>query len=119
MTPYAVLRVRPLDSDEVIRRAFHKLAAQHHPDKQPGPTASSLAEWYAIAVAYSTVKTADRRAKLAGLMESLSGLCSTCRGSGVRGTRVGRAQITLCDACGGDGRVASTHRKDQRHATTR
>lgn len=103
MTPYAILLVRPTDDDATIRRAFHEQSKRHHPDKTPGQPAPK--EWYAAVAAYSVIKTADSRARHDRYMQGLSGVCTACSGSGVRGTRSAGSKIRLCDRCAGEGRA--------------
>jgi DnaJ-class molecular chaperone len=103
MTPYAILLVRPADTDETIRAAFHKLSVQHHPDKHPGQPVPR--EWYAAVAAYSVIKSQKLRAAYDRHMLGLSGLCCACRGSGVRGSRVGRSKVQPCQSCAGEGRT--------------
>ena len=104
MTPYAELLVRPSDSDEVIRKRFHVLSRTEHPDRD-GAQGEPVPRWYALAAAYGAVKTLSMRTAWATNQLRLSGLCAVCQGSGVTGSRVGRAVPKVCAACGGEGRV--------------
>lgn len=106
MTPYAVLLVRPLDSDLTIKHAFHRLAETCHPDKFPaGQTPEQATLWYAIAKAYTLIKSVDLRQYWELHHSAFSGLCESCSGTGVRGGRVGRMKVRVCDNCAGEGRV--------------
>lgn len=51
MNPYDVLGVSPMASKEEIKKAFHKLAHQHHPDKGGDPE-----KFKQISAAYAAVK---------------------------------------------------------------
>lgn len=51
MNPYSVLGLTPLATREEVKRAFHKLAHQHHPDK--GGDAEKFKQ---ISAAYAQVK---------------------------------------------------------------
>lgn len=104
MTPYAVLLVRPTDTDAVVRKVYHALARANHPDRDgangvPGPL------WTAVTEAYKHTATQERRDAWWREVSLLSAGCAACGGFGVRGSRVGGARIKACDACGGEGRV--------------
>lgn len=103
MTPYAVLLVKPTDSDEVIRRVYHDVARLEHPDVVEGGEPSEA--WYTAATAYTLIKTEDARQAWATRQASLSGLCGQCNGCGVQGTRMFKGKIRVCDTCKGEGRV--------------
>lgn len=104
LTPYAELLVRPSMDDKEVRRAFHALVSRpeaRHPDCDgkggvPGP------RWYAVAGAYSKLKTAASRAAWEAGMRALSSTCPDCDGFGVQGSRLTR--VRLCAGCGGAGR---------------
>ena len=102
MTPYALLLVKPNDPDEVIRKAYHAQAETQHPDANggtPGP------QWYTATAAYNAIKTETLRQAWARRQGALAGLCATCEGSGVVGTRMFKGKIRLCNGCQGEGRV--------------
>lgn len=102
MTPYAILTCKPTDPDEVVRRAYHKLAEVNHPDRNGGKAAT---EWFTATGAYNAVKTALLRSEWAHRQELLAGLCDRCAGSGVIGTRMFKGKIRLCEECKGEGRL--------------
>jgi DnaJ-class molecular chaperone len=102
MTPYAVLLVKPTDSDEVIRKTYHRIAERNHPDANGG-VAGAL--WHAATAAYTTVKTEEKREAWAHKQALLSGLCTECEGYGVRGTRMFKGKIRVCAECKGEGRI--------------
>ena len=58
-TPYQTLGVQETASDQDIKKAYKKLALQHHPDK--GGDAKKFQE---ISEAYESIKTADKRQQL-------------------------------------------------------
>ncbi len=60
--PYETLGVRRGDSDETIRKAYHKLAKRYHPDLNPGkPEAAE--RFKAINAANDLLSDADKRAR--------------------------------------------------------
>lgn len=101
MTPYAVLLVKPTDSDEVIRKTYWEQAKLHHPDKP----LSNPTLWSLFTNAYTAIKTKDARDALARKQDLLARLCATCDGSGVGGTRMFKGRIRVCDVCKGEGRT--------------
>src|SRR5713226_2427002 len=60
--PYAVLGVTRDASQEDIRRAYRKLAKQHHPDLNPGKTEAE-ARFKAISVANELLSDPEKRAR--------------------------------------------------------
>jgi len=103
VTPYAILLVRPLDTDATIRARFHLLSKDQHPDRWnaggvPGPN------WYVLVGAYAAIKIQALRDVWISRQRGLSGLCKSCDGTGVVGSRVGGSKIRLCTACDGEGR---------------
>lgn len=101
MTPYAILTVKPADADETIRKAYHAIAREEHPDK----TGLAVTErWQAATTAYAAVKTAAKREDWLKRQSLLSGFCADCAGSGVRGSRMFKGRVKLCAACEGAGR---------------
>ena len=61
-TPYEILGVEPSASSDAIRRAYRRLAKQHHPDVNPGkPEAAD--KFKAIASAYDVLSDAEKRAR--------------------------------------------------------
>jgi DnaJ-class molecular chaperone len=60
--PYAVLGVARDASDDEIRRAFRKLAKQHHPDLHPGDKAAAE-RFRKVSAAYELLSDADKRAR--------------------------------------------------------
>lgn len=102
MTPYAILLVKPTDPDDVIRKAYHKHAETQHPDRNggvPGP------QWKVTTDAYTAIKTEDARNNWALRLSLMAGVCENCDGSGVKGTRMFKGKIRLCEECKGVGRV--------------
>lgn len=102
MTPYAILLCKPSDSDETIRRLYHKHAEAHHPDVNGG---AADEQWYAATSAYSAIKTEEKRFEWRQRHCLLSGLCHKCASAGVVGSRLAGGKIKVCVACGGKGRV--------------
>jgi DnaJ-class molecular chaperone len=102
MTPYAILMVRPSDSDASIRAAYHTQARRYHPDAVPG---GAQPQWYTYTGAYQAIKTEAARAAWEARQALLSGRCLTCRGRGVAGSRAAGGKIRLCAVCGGEGRM--------------
>lgn len=100
MTPFATLLVKPTDDDDVIRKAYHAIARRTHPDTNEPST-----EWYTATAAYTAIKTAKARETWAKRQELLAGECDGCKGFGVKGTRMFKGKIRLCDICRGEGRV--------------
>ena len=107
LSPYATLLVRPTDSDDTIRAAYHEASKRLHPDRTGGVASE---EWYEVKTAYELIETAELRAKWLRQFKTLSGVCADCKGYGVRGTRIGKAKIRSCGACDGYGRVAVQRR---------
>jgi DnaJ-class molecular chaperone len=60
--PYQTLGVRRGDSDETIRKAYRKLAKQHHPDLNPDDP-QAAARFTAINVAHDLLADPEKRAK--------------------------------------------------------
>jgi len=107
MTPYAVLLVRPSDADITIQHAFHSLSKRYHPDKFIDGVVPETAKtaWYEANTAYGAIKTEELRTKFERQLKTLSGVCTRCDGFGVRGSRLGKAKIIVCDSCMGEGRT--------------
>lgn len=103
MTPYAVLLVKPTDSDEVVRKTYHVLARASHPDRQM--TQLPPAGWYVATAAYTSIKTLQARTTWMDKQRLLSELCNDCDGIGVKGTRMFKGKIKLCATCKGEGRT--------------
>jgi hypothetical protein len=61
--PYATLGVSPGATDEEIKRAWKKLAREHHPDRNPGDP-DAARRFKAIADAYAILGDPDARKKL-------------------------------------------------------
>ncbi len=104
-TPYAVLLAKPTDSDETVRKLYHRIAEANHPDRStkrgaPGPL------WFDATEAYTAIKTREKRYEWRKHHETLSGLCQDCEGYGVRGARLFKGTVRPCPACGGEGRTA-------------
>lgn len=103
MTPYAVLTVRPVDTDEVIRARFHQLAWKCHADTKRGKTIVGQLDWDRYSGAYGLIKTATLR-QAWGRREALkAGRCKQCAGNGVTGGPL--SGVKLCARCKGEGRV--------------
>jgi DnaJ-class molecular chaperone len=60
--PYAVLGLPREASDDDIRRAFRKLAKQHHPDLHPGDI-SAVERFKKVSAAYELLSDPDKRAR--------------------------------------------------------
>ena len=103
MTPYAVLLVRPQDTDLTIRQRYHALITDQHPDRAgaagvPGP------KWFAYTTAYSAIKTQTARNQWFTLRK-LRRACPACKGYGVTGSRVAGSKLVVCVTCAGQGLV--------------
>ena len=61
-TLYQILSVKPQAREEEIRKAYHVLARQYHPDYNPGDSAAEGA-FKAITRAYEVLSDPDRRAR--------------------------------------------------------
>src|SRR5581483_12433090 len=59
---YEVLGVERAASAQEIKKAYRKLAAQHHPDKNPG-NAEAEERFKEAAEAYAVLSDADKRAR--------------------------------------------------------
>ncbi len=59
---YEVLGIERGASEDEIKKAYRKLAMQHHPDRNPGD-ASAEGKFKAATEAYEVLKDADRRAR--------------------------------------------------------
>src|SRR5688572_3496854 len=60
MDPFDILGVARDASDEDIRKAFKRLAHEHHPDRNPGD-AEAAARFRRVKAAYDTIRGARRR----------------------------------------------------------
>lgn len=60
--PYEILGVTPQSDDAAIKQAFHKLAKEHHPDRNGGSD-EATARFQEIQGAYEQVKTQEKRAE--------------------------------------------------------
>lgn len=60
--PYETLGVSKDASDEEIKKSFHKLALQFHPDRNPG-NAEAEEKFKNISAAYETLNTPEKRQK--------------------------------------------------------
>jgi DnaJ-class molecular chaperone len=100
MTPYAVLLVKPSDTDETVRRAYHAVARETHPD---GTASAPTERWYEATLAYTAIKTADGRAAWERRQVLLANRCTKCAGAGTVGTRMFKGRIKVCEVCGGEG----------------
>lgn len=56
---YAKLGVSPIATQDVIKAAYRKKAAQYHPDKNPSPDAA--ARFREVQEAYEVISDAERR----------------------------------------------------------
>lgn len=72
VSPYDILRVSPQAGDEDIRRAFHRLALEHHPDRHPQNRRLAELRFRLITEAYENLKTPERRARQARLHTAAS-----------------------------------------------
>ena len=104
MTPWAELLVRPSDDDLTIRKRFHILIADQHPDRD-GADGEPGARWYDLTRAYSAIKTEDARTAWLATRAKLARLCQDCNSLGVKIRRLGKDKgISVCAICGGEGR---------------
>lgn len=104
-TPYAVLLVRPSDSDAVVRERYYEMAELYHPDKEHPGDAEASGEWHEINTAYQAIKTAHLRGQLGVTITKQSRLCGVCHGTGVTGMRLGKQTVMECLSCEGKGRT--------------
>jgi DnaJ-class molecular chaperone len=102
MTPYAILLCKSTDSDDTIRAAYHVFARATHADFHK----HKREEWERYTGAYTTIKTLEAREAWEARRVKMSGLCGTCHGSGVTGTRMFKGVIKVCTVCSGEGREA-------------
>ncbi len=102
MTPYALLLVRPTDTDLTIRQRFHVLSRQQHPDRDGG-NGEPGALWFQLTEAYSQIKTSGLRAVWARRQAVRARGCPACYGAGVAGTTSLGGRVRLCAECGGEG----------------
>jgi DnaJ-class molecular chaperone len=107
MTPYAILLVKPTDSDDDIRKTYQVFARATHADLN----LHKREEWERYTSAYTLVKTEEARMKWGKRQSTMAGLCGDCDGCGVRGTRRFKGKIQVCSACKGEGRIGSTASK--------
>src|SRR5207244_12484627 len=61
-TPYELLGVKPNASADEIRKAYRKLAKEHHPDLNPGKPAAE-ARFKAVTAANDILSDPDKRAR--------------------------------------------------------
>ena len=59
---YEVLGVKREASDQEIKRAYRRLALQHHPDRNPDSKEESEEKFKEITEAYSVLADAQKRA---------------------------------------------------------
>jgi DnaJ-class molecular chaperone len=103
VTPYALLLVKPVDNDLVIRQRYHVLINTEHPDRNHGVPGTM---WFVLKAAYEAIKTEPRRAEWLRRQQLLAGVCPMCRGSGVTWRRLGPDRaVRACDGCGGGGKL--------------
>ena len=60
--PYKILGLAKTASADEIKKAYRKLAKQHHPDLNPG-SAEAAAKFKDISSAYDLLSDADKRAR--------------------------------------------------------
>lgn len=66
-TPWEILGVQPTADHKAIKRAFHKLALEHHPDRNPADPVAAAERFQEAADAYNAMRDAlDRRESSAG-----------------------------------------------------
>ncbi len=58
---YDILNVSPKASDDEIKRAYHILAKQFHPDRNPQNRRMAELRFRAINEAYASLRTRDKR----------------------------------------------------------
>lgn len=101
-TPYAVLLVKSSDADDVIRHAYWAIAQlKNHPDVNggiPGP------RWHEATDAYNLIKTKTLRDRWDLVRQLEARFCKECDGYGVRGSRIGKGRIRICEQCLGVGK---------------
>ena len=64
---YEVLGVEKTATDEEIKKAYRKLAAEHHPDKNPDDVAGATQRFREITAAYETLSDPGKRSRYDGL----------------------------------------------------
>jgi curved DNA-binding protein CbpA len=60
--PYKILGIAKTASADEVKKAYRKLAKQHHPDLNPG-NAESASKFKDISGAYDLLSDADKRAR--------------------------------------------------------
>lgn len=60
---YKVLQVSRSASSREIKKAYHRLAVEYHPDKNPDDREGAEAKFKAVAAAYEVLSDEDKRAK--------------------------------------------------------
>ncbi len=104
MTPWAELLLDPSSAgDDEVRRRYHSLVREEHPDSRPdhrpGP------RWQPLTEAYQMLRTEASRAAYQRRLARSARRCAGCRGLGVSVRTVGRDRgVRLCPTCGGEGR---------------
>lgn len=114
MRPHEILGVGPHASAEEVKAAYRRLAKQHHPDLNPGDPGADE-RFKAINAAYEAIWNDDATVAAPGRTVR-HGLrkCPRCKGTGLDPLKILRREAgledsTICDKCGGSGRVGSAY----------
>lgn len=103
--PYEVLGVPPGVTEEQLKATYYRLAAQFHPDRNPGnkEAAERMSE---INVAYNSLTNIALRPKLDAVYHTEPKKCSKCKGTKKIKVRKGFGKVyeTSCPQCQGGGK---------------
>lgn len=112
MRPHEILGVGPHASAEEIKTAYRRLAKQHHPDLNPGDPGAAD-RFKRINAAYEAIGNEEAQAADPIRPDRHgSRKCTRCKGTGLDPLKIIRREAGLCDSsicdkCGGSGRVGS------------